>query len=959
MDAAVALSEALSDEKKAKPNGIAQSSAPAPQEDVPIKNKSDLPSIDPDYVIQLQFSTDPNGSPTKAAEMDLARLIKVLDTNKFYLTLRADVPGSLLAFVKCNNLQLLDYYEKTKFRDWAHGVNNNLVSTTTHDMNYNPLQSLSPADRLRLVYELLTRKSQSSHSSIRGCGITPNENHWKFVRAIVPVKTMSAAKLELENAKSSWSDLYNNTLNSKQIEFVTAHFGTKVGFYFHFLNYYLNWMFPLIVFGVISNFIFGRFSVVFCIVNILWGVSFVVSWKWTSLQFAIKHKVVNVSQLDTVVETDEEAFNNEPYYKILLREVVFTPVALLWGGILVLAQFLCFGIEIFLTELYDGKFKSFLSLVPTILICSIVPVLTVMYSFVCDKFLHWENHSKKSTKVHSKTVKMFAFNFLTSYMALLITSFVYLPLGFRLNELLPNIGLGVHRYFHASINIKQSNYEINKFRLDAQYVYFVLTNQIIALAMEFGLPLLMEKALSHPKVKELMGVKHVAEFDDRESEKVYLKQVRQMLAHPEYDVNDDYRQLVMQFGLLMMFGPVWSLGPLISTVVNLFQQKMDYVKVLSLARVSVPERSESIFPWDKFAKLLLYVGAFVSTAVTLMYTNHIISSADHSAVGNPWYVVLGGALIVEHVTMGLVIFGEKVVGSFDQSNSDSVEIRRRYANGILTKRKVVDSDNVAVVNNVDDLLKMARVLARQVASDSSGLKKLEKKGELESKLESKKAEVGYYGDLESEKLKQLDEAERNFEKADDSKKDKPVRDEEPSQEVSEKPTRVDPTVENTVRDQTVEKPSQEVSEKPVMVTQLVEKPVKVTETVTKPVSGPIVDTTVNGETAESKLTPKPAVSDEFTWEKHDQPQNARNATPHRVPPKDSVDEYISDFPDSSIQKGTQFIPGHAGESTILEKSPLKEADEGRPSHENPEETSIKSKKSSGKLKNLLNKVKSK
>ena len=110
-----------------------------------------------------------------------------------------------------------------------------------------------------------------------------------------------------------------------------------------------------------------------------------------------------------------------------LKQLAFIPIALVFVGVLISYQLSCFCIEIFLTDIYDGPGKSLLTLLPTVLISVFVPILTIVYNAVTDIIVKWENHDNQYSKNNSILVKTFVLNFLTGYVPLIITSFIYLP----------------------------------------------------------------------------------------------------------------------------------------------------------------------------------------------------------------------------------------------------------------------------------------------------------------------------------------------------------------------------------------------------------------------------------------------------------------------------------------------------------------------------------------------------
>ena len=115
----------------------------------------------------------------------------------------------------------------------------------------------------------------------------------------------------------------------------------------------------------------GPFSPIYAVVNTLWCVTFTEYWRRQEIDLGIKWGVRGVSE----IQEKRHDFKHEkevkdpvtgekilifPSTKRLLRQSLALPFAIL--AMLALGTIIttCFGIEIFLSEVYSGPFKSFL-----------------------------------------------------------------------------------------------------------------------------------------------------------------------------------------------------------------------------------------------------------------------------------------------------------------------------------------------------------------------------------------------------------------------------------------------------------------------------------------------------------------------------------------------------------------------------------------------------------------------
>lgn len=160
-------------------------------------------------------------------------------------------------------------------------------------------------------------------------------------------------------------------LSQKDLTEIRNRFGEKIAFYFAFLqSYFLFLTFPA-GFGFCSWVLLGQFSPIYAIVNGLWGIVFVEYWKKQEVDLAVQWGVRGVSKIqhkrpdfqhESVVKdpvTGEEIKVYSPI-KRLSRQLLQVPFALAAALLLGSLIALCFGIEVFISEVYSGPFKTYL-----------------------------------------------------------------------------------------------------------------------------------------------------------------------------------------------------------------------------------------------------------------------------------------------------------------------------------------------------------------------------------------------------------------------------------------------------------------------------------------------------------------------------------------------------------------------------------------------------------------------
>lgn len=567
-----------------------------------------LQDLEPDYVLAVSYTIKETSS-----EVNLKQLLTTLGEKGFSFQVRPDSPSSLLVFVKLSSYVFTELVEKDLLKNYEFGVT---------------AKNGTAADRLRIVHQYLTNPE-----AVGGVGISPGKGNWDFVTTISPITSAFEGTTIAEDV-GSHVDLLLTTSSIKE------SYGVQVALYFEFLKFYIIWLAPLAVLGGVSFLKSkGHFSLTYTFVNLLWGIGFLTFWN-RKQQYLVNFWDVQNSHLveehNSELATLNKNFEIHGQYKHqnnheglrFLKQLTFIPVALVFVGALVSFQLLCFVIEIFLTEIYNGPGKALLALIPTILISAFVPILTIVFNIVSDKVIAWESHSNEYTKNNSILIKTYILTFLTSYAPLLITSFIYLPFAHLIEPNLHDIqstissSISSNRYIYKyAVNLKsQKEFKINQQRLNLQFFFFIVTSQVIGIGVKYILPLVLGPAIRFVKSK-IGSPEPITDVADDEREAGWLANVRSAIKLPEYNVNDDYRGLVVQYGYLIIFGPVWSLAPLISLLFNFITFKMDKVKLSNgkYFKPPVPKFVDSIHPWNYALFLLTWIGSVISPIVTIFY----------------------------------------------------------------------------------------------------------------------------------------------------------------------------------------------------------------------------------------------------------------------------------------------------------------------------------------------------
>lgn len=213
---------------------------------------------------------------------------------------------------------------------------------------------------MRIIYQLITNPTSEG-----GAGITPKEGEWENVESIFALHDHAYNKDWIKKWSGSWM------LTTEDLDDIRNRLGEKVAFYFAFTQSYVMFLCFPAAFGAAAWLMLGHFSPVYGLVSSIWCTIFTEWWKHQEADLAVRWGVRGVSK----IETKKRDFKHEkehtdpvtgetvkvfPSTKRLQRQLLQIPFALAAVSILGALIATCFGIEVFISEVYNGPGKSFL-----------------------------------------------------------------------------------------------------------------------------------------------------------------------------------------------------------------------------------------------------------------------------------------------------------------------------------------------------------------------------------------------------------------------------------------------------------------------------------------------------------------------------------------------------------------------------------------------------------------------
>lgn len=379
-----------------------------------------------------------------------------------------------------------------------------------------------------------------------------------------------------------------------------------------------------------------------------------------------------------------------PATERLKRQLLQVPFAIAAATVLGAMITTCFGIEIFISEVYNGPLKSVLVFLPTVLLTTILPILTGLFTGFAEQLTRFENYETDAAFESAMTQKIFVLNFITSYLPIFLTAFVYVPFGSIVVPYLDIFSLTVRPFAEneKQLTAPKVGFAINPDRLRKQVIYFTVTAQIVGLGMEVVVPYLKRQGFS--KYKQIQseraakngGSPPAASENDPPGETDFLQRVRKEAELSVYDVTADLREMVVQFGYLALFSVIWPLTGLSFLANGWVELRADAVKICIENQRPIPHRADTIGPWLDSLSFITWLGSITSAALVYLFSNDGIGPDGNPSTIKGWGLLLS-IFFSEHIYLLLRWAVNVGISKIDspgrqKERRDSFLVRQQY-----------------------------------------------------------------------------------------------------------------------------------------------------------------------------------------------------------------------------------------------------------------------------------------
>jgi anoctamin-10 len=350
---------------------------------------------------------------------------------------------------------------------------------------------------------------------------------------------------------------------------------------------------------------------------------------------------------------------------------------------------------------------------PTVLLAVFLPYATNILESIATAMTEFENHRTADHHEMSLTQKIFVLNSITNYLPILLTAFVYVPFGDRIIPVLQHM-------INSALGKAEKNPQMfvaDPDRLRNEVITLTLTGQISGAFEELALPWLKTQAKQWWRDRQATKVRGYSDLQnqvmaDDPSEARFLKRARKQALRPEYNVQEDIAEMVIQFGFLALFSPVWPLVPIGFLINNWIELRSDFLKICVEYQRPTPARSDGIGPWVASLECLTWLGSLSSAAVVHVFGSQRLLG-DRLGLGI-WTSLPITILFSEHMFMGF-----RAAVRFALSRIGSEQTRKERAERYAKRKKYIDELETSALskNHLDITEKVRRKSIRINAAD--------------------------------------------------------------------------------------------------------------------------------------------------------------------------------------------------------------------------------------------------
>ncbi|XP_020265246.1 anoctamin-like protein Os01g0706700 isoform X1 [Asparagus officinalis] len=440
-----------------------------------------------------------------------------------------------------------------------------------------------------------------------------------IVKQVFPMHDEPKRKQLIRSWALNWLDF-----TWQPIDEIYSYFGTKIATYFAFLGMYTRWLFFPAGFGLALQVIdFGSMQLVvlpaFFVFIISWAVFFFQFWKRKNsallARWGIDGELNSFAQRQG--ESEKKLNTDRPMEKKMLQRDEWLGLLLkIRNNALIVVAIICLQLpfELAYAHLHEIIESDFLKYILTAVYLLAIQYYTKIGGKVSVILIKYEKNQGEESSADSLVYKVFGLYFMQSY-----------------------IGLFYHTVLYWNLTT-----------LRQVLIQRLIVSQVLDNVVENSIPYLK---YSYKKYKAVHKKKH--EKGSSGGKPILATRVEKEYLKPSYSASigedledglfDDFLELALQFGMIMMFACAFPLLFCFAALNNVTEIRTDALKLLVMLKRPIPRAAATIGAWLNIFQFLI---------VMAICTNSILLICLYDQEGK-WRIEPGLAaiLIMEHLLL--------------------------------------------------------------------------------------------------------------------------------------------------------------------------------------------------------------------------------------------------------------------------------------------------------------------
>lgn len=109
---------------------------------------------------------------------------------------------------------------------------------------------------------------------------------------------------------------------------------------------------------------------------------------------------------------------------------------------------------------------------------------------------------------------------------------------------------------------------------------------------------------------------------------------------------EDYMEMVIQYGYIVMWSASFPLAPIIAFLLNVIEIRVDGYKLTNIVRRPFPAGAKSIGLWLPIMRFLSFAGIFTNASI-IVITSDMVQTPDEQTRWFVWVITVNGLYILK------------------------------------------------------------------------------------------------------------------------------------------------------------------------------------------------------------------------------------------------------------------------------------------------------------------------